>query len=246
MLESLFKPKQSERELCKEEVQRILKDLEVMHEACDTVPSQKSLEWRKTRLQFLKDETMHPIARLAATEDFDEMVLDYISKLREAAEGDARALKEVRATKKKTKALLAEEVKRAERKIEEIKDILRETVKWQSVRDRALEDRRVSQQRMEMLLPKDRANALEWKAYYKGRVKVLENDAIDVAARFLWVNHKKKTELVNEYFELLNQLVMGNEGKEKEFHKLEAMMDASVKREARRIREAYPDFFKAQ
>jgi len=189
MLQKLFGPK-IDRQKCLSEFQRVHDDVEAVTSARNMVHDTPTanLQWYEKRLALLHNEKFHPVARLAAGDNFEGTISDYALKLKEAAKGDKNAYVSVVETRSKIKTVLDEESERLKNKIEHLEFLMQHTVKWQEKKAQALDDRRISTERLEILIPKDRNDMTQWKTYYVGRVKILENEAIDITARFLWSN----------------------------------------------------------
>jgi len=243
----LFGPKREERKKCRAELEKLMHDLETVAKATDSPHEShdQKLVWFKKRLDILRQDDLHPVARIASSEVFHDMVLDYVRKLKAAVHGNKEAHEETKDIRQKCKTVLADERSRIEEHIQQLESVLSQTVKWQQRKAQALEDYDISLQRFDMLKPKDTNDWHEWKTYYTGRVKVLENPAIDVAARMLWTSHEQREALIKKYYELLNKLI-GGEEVEQEFHEIEAHMEAIVDQESRRIRDKYSEFFEVE
>ncbi len=247
-LKSLFK-----KEDFVSESDRVLSDKELI-ESQLVVPDESDPEQMisafKKRIGFLSDGSLHPVARLkAAVTDYDDMITDYVSKLRQTAE-DYASINEVKDIKSKVGNVLHDELKMLRAQLSFAEQALERKhafagsagAKWAELEKVALEDINIARARIEIIVPKDKKDFSQWKSYYRARVGVLENKSINVAARLLFTSHKDKQALVGQYLQLLNRLLL-QEDVEKFFHNLEGQMETIVSSEARRIRLEYPQFF---
>ncbi len=257
LLEALFGKRKSgddfsaEAERVISEHAEILKLRESLRPKNREDPQQK-VKWYGDRVLILENEFHHPVARLSFSDRYDELVEDYVSKLREAAAGNRQAAVEVEATRSKAPNLVKEEadyLKSKKAKWEKIK----EDLKFSSEASRSeLKDRisgEIARERelAEIASPKNKEDMTQWKSYYQQRVSRLELKSVSAAARLVWVTSFSKSKidvLIRNYVDLLNRAAANEPGAEQEFHESEALIDGIVKAEAVRLRETYAHFFK--
>jgi len=256
ILKGLFKHKKEETVDFAAEAEKVLEDqaridkLRNNARPDDRADPLKMAVWCTKRLKLLRNSEFHPVARLTATDGYGEMISDYAEKLNSAAQDNKAALKEVLDTKAKVDNLLQEETKRLEKEIDQwkIKAANREEYsfvaggRWNDLKNAMEKDMKIAKQRVEMIVPRDKEDMYQWKSYYIQRVKILERDAINIAARTTFTAHKHKKQLIQQYKDMLDRLIAG-ENDEKSFHVLESKMNSIVAEEAKLLRKKYPRFF---
>jgi len=219
----------------------------VVHDASDTL---HKAGWTKKQLDILHDESFIPIARLTISENFQDMIADYVDKLQSAEKGDRDAIKEVVDIKSKIQNVIDDEIIRLEidlstmgPEVERLQEhVATEGAKWHELKEEALVDIEVVKQKLDLIIPKDREDMDQWKTYYTQRVSLLENPALHVAARLKATNRSDKNQMIDEYLSLLSQVIAGKDV-ERGLHVLESKMESDVRMEAKRIRAQRPDFF---
>jgi len=246
-LKALFKKKED----YSNEIAEVLSDKKVIQSQLsepDKDDPEKVAASVEKRIKLLTDESLHPIARLkAAVTDYDDLISDYVKKLKS---GNHEALYEIQDTRAKVGNVLHDELKMLKAELSFAEQALGkkeefasgEGVKWAELQTTALEDLNIARARIEIIIPRDKKDMSEWKSYYRARISILENNAINIAARLLFTSHKTKNAIIEQYLKLLNKLLM-KEGIEKLFHHLETRMESMVASESRRIRLQYPQFF---
>ncbi len=115
--------------------------------------------------------------------------------------------------------------------------------KWAELKEKVLKDLATEVERQKIIVPKDRTDDNQWKVFYQECVARLENAAVSLPARMVWVTHAPKNEkLVEEYLATIDRILKGEKVEERA-HKLESAMASIILEDARRIREKYAKFF---
>jgi|GEM_PF-6434720 len=114
--------------------------------------------------------------------------------------------------------------------------------KWRAKRREVEDDCEVVEEKLEIIVPKDKNNKQDWKVYYQERVKLLENPALHDISKLLCTNCAKKKELIQEYFDVLDALQLSVDA-EDDLHFLEVEAKNIVENESRRLRSEQPQFF---
>ncbi len=116
-------------------------------------------------------------------------------------------------------------------------------VKWQQVREAAVENIEEQRAHLRGVLP-ERDNPLDpnWMPYLQQRVLALENEALNIAARFVWTKRTDKEGMIRRYLDILRDLVNGQD-KETDLHVVESIMEVACRSETRRLRAEHPEFF---
>src|SRR5574342_204019 len=115
-------------------------------------------------------------------------------------------------------------------------------VKWQQMRETAVEDIEEQRAHLRAVMPKNSSpDSPDWQPYYQQRVLGLENGSLNIAARLLWTGRSDKEGLTKRYLDILPNLIEGQD-KETDLHVIESIMDVACRKEAQRLRDAYPQF----
>ncbi len=257
LFEALFGKKKSSDDFSAEaervlyERAEILKLRESLRPKNKEDPQQK-IKWYGDRIPILENEFHHPVASLSFSDRYDDMVEDYVRKLKEAAAGNRKAAAEVEAIKSRASILIKEELdylKTKKAKWEKIKEDLKVSTEANrsELKDKIDGEIAREQELQDIAFPKNKEDMTQWKSYYRQRISRLELQSVCAAARLVWVTSFSKNRidvLIKSFIDLLNKMVAKEPGAELMFHEMEVLIESIVKAEAVRLRKSYPQFFK--
>ncbi len=210
------------------------------------------IPWYETRIALLQDARFNPVARLAVTPNFDYMILDYVGKLRDASQGDLKAIREVKDIKFKVQNVIDEETARLQERLVSWKEKAQrmeeyakgQGARWVAMKEQVKQDIETERERCNLIIPRDQKDENQKKVYFREAVARLGNEAVPLPARLTWVTQLlpvEKDQMQNEFFAIINKLLAG-ENVEEKLHALEGQMKAIVLSDAERIRTKYKSY----
>lgn len=257
LFEALFGKKKSSDDFSAEaervlyERAEVLKLRESLRPKNKEDPQQK-IKWYGDRIPILENEFHHPVANLSFSDRYDDMVEDYIRKLKEAAAGNRKAASEVEAIKSRASILIKDEIdylKSRKAKWERIKEGVKVSTDANRVelRNKINVELATEIELKDIVSPKNKEDMTQWKSYYRQRVSRLELQSVSFVARLVWVTSFSKSKidtLIKSYIDFLEKTIAKEPGAEEMIHQLDALIGGIVKAEAVRLRGDHPEFFR--
>ncbi len=257
LFEALFGKKKSSDDFSAEAERVLYERVEVLKLRESLRPKNKEdpnqrIKWYGDRIPVLENEFHHPVSRLSFSDRYDDMVEDYVRKLKEAAAGNRKSASEVEAIKSKASILIKEEIdylRSGKAKWEKIKEDLKVSTEFNrsELKDKIAGEIARERELQDIAFPKNKEDMTQWKSYYRQRVSRLELKSVSAAARLVWVSSFSKSKidvLIRNYVDYLNKTVAMEPGAEQMLHQFDALIEGIVKDEAVRLRKDHSEFFK--
>jgi hypothetical protein len=202
----------------------------------------------------LQSKKYHPVAKLSFSERYDDMVVDYVNKLKQAEAGDKAAIAEVAEIKAKAPKLVNDEMDYLRFKAAKWEDIIQKAQEVPASQDvdwaqkKAKLESELAQEReiLAVVFPKNKEDMTQWKSYYQQRIARLElpKDVLSPVAKLVWITSitsEERNRKIQEYLNLLGRLIAG-ERLEEQLKKLENTIEYIVINEGIRLHRTYPQF----
>src|SRR3990172_2955835 len=178
----------------------------------------QNLKWYSGRIPILQNKHYHPVAKLSFSKRYDEMVVDYVNKLRQADAGDNAAIAEVKEIKSKAERLVNDELDYLKFKISKWENIGEKAQAYAADKDWTQEkekaEKQLAEERelFEVVNPKNREDMTQWRSYYQQRIARLElpKKTLSPVVKMVWITSIKRNERekkIQEYLGVLDKLI---------------------------------------